>query len=97
MLDRLSGFDQIKPLNGWGSQPVEQLTPPIFVDDRPFLSPLIGFDITRPGSAQSVQPAPSLPSNFPASYGPQRSAGVQLPGLSALASLAAATVPVNNR
>lgn len=96
MLGRPAAFDHIKPLGGWGPLPqAGQLTPPIYLDDKPYhLSPLPGYDISRPTSASSAQSAPLH------TYLPQRMSigpGVQLPALSTLASLAAASVPVQAR
>ena len=88
MLGRPAGFDHIKPLNGWTTAHSGPLTPPIYLDDRPFLA----YDISRPASANS------LPSGPIGQYPLQRlssapSLPVQLPALSTLASLAAASVP----
>lgn len=97
MLGRPSAFDHIKPLAGWLVQPSNgPLTPPCWPDSRDFLSPHnLGYDITRPSSATSTHSAPPLAHNIPfkGAYGHN----VQLPALSTLASLAAASVPANDR
>ncbi|GAB7348971.1 hypothetical protein MBLNU459_g7954t1 [Dothideomycetes sp. NU459] len=71
------------------------LTPPIYLEDRPFFSQSqSGHEIARPASAAPYQ----QPSHQYAV--PQRSfsgPALQLPGLSTLASLAAASMPAHGR
>ncbi|PSK40096.1 protein GZF3 [Elsinoe australis] len=95
MLGRPAAFDHIKPINGWPMQQ-GQLTPPIYLEDRPFhLSPLPGYDISRPTSANSAISAnipPYIPQRYPS--GPHEN---RLPALSTLASIAAASIPAHPR
>lgn len=99
MLGRPAAFDHMKPLTGWPMPGAGQLTPPIYLEDRPFLSPHLGYDISRPTSAASAHSAPLH------AYVPQRISSapiaglssVQLPGLSTLASLAASSAPAHAR
>ena len=95
MLGRPAAFDHIKPLNGWPMHHTGgQLTPPIYLDDRPYLTPL-GYEIARPASTNSLPSAP-LP-GYLAHRLPGPGQPFQLPALSTLASLAAASGPAGPR
>lgn len=91
MLQRPAAFDHIKPTVGWPVQGAGPLTPPIYLEDRPFLSP-IGYEISRPSSTVST-----LSNNCYVPSRPSSGQGFQLPALSTLASLAAASVPATAR
>lgn len=97
MLGRPSAFDHIKPIAGWPAHsPSGQLTPPCWPDSKDFLSPShIGYDISRPSSVTSTHSAPPLAHNIP--FKGAYAHNVQLPALSTLASLAAASIPANDR
>jgi len=96
MLGRPAGFDHIKPLNGWTMHHNAPLTPPIYLEDRPFLGHGSGYEIPRPASTNSL-PNASMTQYYqqrlPAAPGQQ----FQLPALSTLASLAVANYPVGAR
>lgn len=95
MLGRPAGFDHIKPLNGWPMHHTGPLTPPIYLDERPYLAPA-GFEISRPASTNSLPSAASLP-QYLSQRVPMGGQPFQLPALSTLASLAAASVPAGSR
>lgn len=93
MLSRPGAFDHIRPLNGWPALQNGPLTPPIYLEDRPYLSPGAGYDISRPSSATSTFAAPTLLPQY-GSYKAPGMQALQLPALSTLASVAANSVPV---